>query len=760
MLFYVIGYTVLALKVAIGLGFVIFVHELGHFAVAKLCGVKCEKFYLGFDIAGLKLCKFRWGETEYGIGILPLGGYVKMLGQEDNPAKLREEIERAKRGSAQDLPSPAERGAGGAGTHDPTQPDLPSPNQPSVGAGRGAGSEGGEDQTQPALTLALSQGERGLEATPASLPDPNSPAPNPALFDPRSYLAKSVPKRMAIIAAGVVMNVIFAFLMAVVAFSLGVEQLPCVIGEVVPGDPAWQAGLRVGDEIVEVAGKRMKQFRDLTTAISLGDIDPQKGVPLVVRRPGVEQPLRVTVKPDRTRGAFFIGVTGPAKTTRLAEHRETWVVQNRAPVLAGSVADLARPAFRNGDNVVEIDDVPIETYAQIHAQLAQEADRKVTVTVEEGAGNRTGAAGDATQRVSISVARNPMRALGLVMEMGPITAVQTDSPAAAAGITPGDMIAKIDGEDVADPMVIPDRLRRRAGETIQLTIRRKSSNTTEVLAVQPRQPLGFSSLDVYDCPLDVAPLGVAYHVLNSVRSVAEGSPAAGAGMRPGDVIVKARLMPPEEEILSRLGVDQPEVSLSFAETDRNWPALMSTLQKTLPGTKVELTFLRHEEEQTVTLEPVEATDWFNPDRGLVFEPMTFPRKAETAAEAFAMGGQETLDALTIVFRSLKKIGTNQVSPRSLAGPWWIVKLALQHADQGTAKLLLFLTMLSANLAVLNFMPIPVLDGGHMMFLAYEGIRGKPANEHVQMVLTYIGLGLILALMTWVIGLDTGWISRR
>ena len=57
--------------VAVGLGFVIFVHELGHFVVAKLCGVKCEKFYLGFDIAGLKLCKFRWGETEYGIGILP-----------------------------------------------------------------------------------------------------------------------------------------------------------------------------------------------------------------------------------------------------------------------------------------------------------------------------------------------------------------------------------------------------------------------------------------------------------------------------------------------------------------------------------------------------------------------------------------------------------------------------------------------------------------------------------------------------------------
>ena len=57
---YVIGYCVVILKVAIGLGFVIFVHELGHFAVAKMCGVKCEKFYLGFDIGGLKLFKFRW----------------------------------------------------------------------------------------------------------------------------------------------------------------------------------------------------------------------------------------------------------------------------------------------------------------------------------------------------------------------------------------------------------------------------------------------------------------------------------------------------------------------------------------------------------------------------------------------------------------------------------------------------------------------------------------------------------------------------
>ena len=93
-------------QVSVGLGFVIFVHELGHFLVAKACGVKCEKFLIGFDafdikIAGKviiprKLLSWTWGETEYALGIIPLGGYVKMLGQDDNPRKAAEEIERAK----------------------------------------------------------------------------------------------------------------------------------------------------------------------------------------------------------------------------------------------------------------------------------------------------------------------------------------------------------------------------------------------------------------------------------------------------------------------------------------------------------------------------------------------------------------------------------------------------------------------------------------------------------------------------------------
>ncbi len=695
--------------VAVGLGFVIFVHELGHFVVAKLCGVKCEKFYLGFDIGGLKFCKFRYGETEYGIGILPLGGYVKMLGQEDNPARMQEEMERAK---------------------------------------QGAGDEGSEERR--------TRNEK-VPTNADSFSNPESPIPNPALYDPRSFLAQSVPKRMAIISAGVIMNVVFAFLMAVVAFSLGVEQIPCVIGQVFPGEPAWQADLRVDDRILEIGGKKMTQFRDLQAAISLGEIDPDKGVPLLVRRPGVKEPLSIVVKPDRSRGAFIIGVAS-GKTTQLTVDRQTWRVQKRNAVSPGTAADLTEPAFRTGDKVVQIDDVPIRNYAQVDTELVRRVNHKIALTVDRAEEDAAGKPTRKPQRLAIRVAPNPMRTLGLVMKMGEVTAIQAGSPAMAAGILPGDLIRKVDGKPVADPMTLPGQLNEAAGKTVELTIQRQDK--TLALPIPARQPIEFSPPEIINSPLDLPSLGIAYRVRNQVDRVIEGSPAAKAGLLPEDVIVQAKLIPPDKEILRKLGIDQPESVFPFTEKDRNWPSFLTTLQRMLVGTTVEVTYSRQGTEQTVALQPVEAADWFNPDRGFLFEPMTFKRKAESFADACALGGRETLDSLTIVFRSLRALGTNQVSPRNLVGPKGIFEMAVSSADQGGAKFLLFLTMLSANLAVLNFLPIPVLDGGLMVFLIYEGLRGKPANERVQVVLTYLGLLFIIALMLWVCGLDFNLISRR
>jgi len=586
------GMWLAVLKVAVGLGMVIFVHELGHFSVAKLCGVKCEKFYLGFDIGGWKLCKFSYGETEYGIGILPLGGYVKMLGQEDNPARLQEEIERAKQKPAQ-------------------------------------GEQG--QQAPPADQAKENQGEKEkqTEDEPGDLA-----AAEAALYDPRSYLAQSVPKRMAIISAGVIMNLLFAFLMAVIAYKMGVKQMACGVGQIIPGGAAWQVNLKVGDRITNIGGEDVHRFRDLREAISLGD-NIEQGIPIVVRRPGVEQPLRFSVKPDSSGLVPVIGVVNPRTSTLLTED---------LAVRPGSAAARAKPPFELGDKIVRIDKTPIGSYRDLHACLALHGDKTLAVTVQraaQGDAGRRASAGPAKE-LTIEVPPNPMYRLGLVMELGEISAVQADSPAATAGIIAGDRIVKIDGQPPGDPMTLPDRLRRRAGDTVTLTIERESDTEPSIDI-----PVALRRADWYECPMIegdpmTAPaLGIAYRVLNRVHSAVAGSPAAAAGLRSGDRIVQAIVYPPDKDTLpADLPLRQKKITIDFDEEHRNWPSFIFALQETLPGTQVELKWLRRQEREKATLAPVADDEWFNPDRGFLFEPVYFYQTADSWAQAVRFGGEE------------------------------------------------------------------------------------------------------------------------
>src|SRR4029078_3489321 len=222
------------LKVAVGLGAVIFVHELGHFLVAKACGVKVEKFMIGFDIGGYKV-SWRSGETVYGIGILPLGGYVKMLGQDDDPAHIKEQMQKS-------------------------QVDVHSAN-----------------------------------AKPIKGPDGET-----YYVDRRSYLAKSVPQRMAIISAGVIMNVIFAFICAVIADGIGVPDEPAVVAEVVPGSAAFRADIRPGDEIVKIGKQTNPTFMQLRSGVTLGDLE--KGIECQLRRAADCKVVDVVLKPEQAAG--------------------------------------------------------------------------------------------------------------------------------------------------------------------------------------------------------------------------------------------------------------------------------------------------------------------------------------------------------------------------------------------------------------------------------------------------------------------------
>ncbi|NLE36566.1 MAG: PDZ domain-containing protein, partial [Pirellulaceae bacterium] len=694
---------------------VIFVHELGHFAVAKLCGVKCEKFYLGFDIAGWKICKFKWGETEYGIGAVPLGGYVKMLGQEDNPARLKEEIERAK--AARDL------------------------------------------------------GQAAAEGQPGDLA-----AAEAALYDPRSYLAQSVPKRMAIISAGVIMNLIFAFFAAVVAYSLGVKEPPCEVGAVEPGYPAWQHNLKPGDRMVEINGEPTRRFRDLQMRIPLS----KKGVGATIRveRPGVDEPIDFTIHPSRKNVVAAIGAAGPRDATLLTS--AGWLNNERLkPYVRNTVVARAEPGFALGDKIVEIDGVAVTGGPQLREMLSARRDKPIRVAVE-----RTKDGGKTSERLTMTVAPRPMRRVGMVMKMGPVFAVQDDSPAARAGIEAGDLIAAIDGEPLGDPMTLADRLWAKvnaavadgqAPPTVLVTVKRPPKVENEEGAKKREEQtleirIELKKTDDYESPffrygfVSVPSLGLAYDVLPEVEEVLPDSPAAKAGVKPGDVVSEVTLVPPSEDELKKEGLTVRDVlkeSFAFDGKTLSWPSFVAMIQDvTLPGSKIEFQITSGKDEKTVSLESVEASDRFNPDRGFVFHPTEIDVTAKKFGDALRLGGEETLLQATLVLRFLRGISTGDVSPRGLGGPISIAQMAAAMVMEGVPEFLLFLTMISTTLAVINFLPIPVLDGGHFVFLLYEGIRGKPADERIQLGLSYLGLLLILALMVWVLGLDFKLIPRQ
>jgi regulator of sigma E protease len=655
------------LQVAMGLGFVIFVHELGHFLVAKACGVKCEKFYLGFDVGGLKLCSFKWGETEYGIGILPLGGYVKMLGQDDNPAAAAAEAERARLSG-----------------------DLP--------------------------------------------PEPVS-GPHPA-WDPRSYPAQSVPKRMAIISAGVIMNVIFACLMASWAFGLGVREMTCALSGVRPGGAAWRAGLRTGDEITAIAGRRDPIFNDLRYGITVGSV--AEGVEFTVRRPGVAGERTVRLRPDVDLGAPTIGVTNPLSLTLPADLSKG----------LGGAAAAAVPPLAGGDTITAVDGRPVDSYAALVAALRPAAARPVTLTVA-----RRSAAAEPPTSLEVTLPPQPLLWTGVAMTPRGITAVQDDSPASAAGLRPGDRLVAVDGGPVGDPLTLDERLAARAGETVALAVDRAGERLD--LEVVPRAVTWIDDEAHWPAsPASISAIGLALMVDATVGSVEPESPAAKAGVEPGDRIVRARFIDPAAP-----AADGDE-GVELSEAAPNWPAVAAVLQRLPSGSRIALTVDHGGERREVVLDPVPASGRFVADRGLVFDPVYRMVKAGSLPAALARGGRRTLQDLSLVWGFLGKLTRSQISPRLLGGPIEIAKQAGRSAQEGFSRLLLFLTMLSANLAVVNFLPIPVLDGGHMVFLLYEWIRGKPPSEGVVVVLSYLGLALILGLMMFVFGLDLGLIPRR
>ena len=277
-------------------------------------------------------------------------------------------------------------------------------------------------------------------------------------------------------------------------------------------------------------------------------------------------------------------------------------------------------------------------------------------------------------------------------------------------------------------------------------------------------------------PMAANEIGIAFRIGDEVASV-PAAPNKDADLAAGDRIAGVKLIFPKDEkgetptpLTVKLETDRPSGLAALIgkilgrntepRPEPNWPTVLDAIQFVPEGTEAELTVVRDgEEPHKVSTKPIAAADAFLAARGFLLQPVERIRKAESFSEQVRYGWNETTESLTMVFRFLRKLGT-QVPMSALGGPVTIAKAAGYSAAEGLSSLLVFLTMLSANLAVINVLPIPILDGGHLMFLAYEGLRGRPANEKIVIALHTAGFVLIVSMMLYVLGLDLNIIPRN
>lgn len=319
-----------------------------------------------------------------------------------------------------------------------------------------------------------------------------------------------------------------------------------------------------------------------------------------------------------------------------------------------------------------------------------------------------------------------------------IGAVEAGSIAAKAGLSAGQEIVAIDGEPTSGWGAVNLQLVRRLGEsgTVQLVVREQDS-TAEI----PRELVLDQWLKGADEPDPIKSLGIRPWRPALPPVLAEldpKGPAQAAGLKTGD-----RLLALDGQALG------------------DWQQVVD-LVRVRPDTKIVLKVERDgaQIDVPVTLavrgEAKAAGGYLGAGvKGVDWPPSMVREVSFGPLAAIGEGARRTWTMSVLTLDSLKKMLFGELSVKNLSGPITIAKVAGASAQSGVADFLNFLAYLSISLGVLNLLPIPVLDGGHLLFYLVEWVRGRPLSDRVQGWGIQIGISLVVGVMLLALVNDLG-----
>lgn len=677
------------LQFVIGLGLMVFVHELGHFLAAKAVGIKVERFALGFGPRAFGIVK---GETDYCVNLLPLGGYIKMLGQEDF----------------------------------------------------------------------------------APLQENKKP-------DPRSYEAKSVGARMIVISAGVVMNAITAFVMFTVIAMIGYEFQAPVLGTVQPHFPAAEArftwnqgleastqpvvttGMKIGDRVTAVDGKGVmlsiigrdiSRFDHLAIVSAMSDREDTYKFTIEREVDGNtwQGTGRVGVKMHNGKLSFGLG---PARSTQVIQldpdtirpPQDPFNAKDRVIAIAGQkiehswqvepalseASGLSVPVtvLRDGNEVVvtaprlirskmTMAYLPDGTKLDLNDyEIGLEDDSTVLTSYETG--KKTTCPKD---NIRFVASDQGLDILGMTPRLM-VSAILKGSPAEKAGMKPGDVVVNYGDTPRPTNKNLHETSKKAVegdNKGVTLVVER-DGKTLDSLNIKPIKSKK-SAIVGFVPGMDLSHPVVAY--------VRPDSPAAKAGVEGGSIIEKVN--------------DSPVA---------NWMDVFAALRD-LGGKDVTLTIRRSArpdaEVATVSIgtldsQAFDANDYefemfISPLTKGFLEPIKHTVRKTGLGEAMVWSLREAGGFMVSTYVSIRSLVLGNVSANQFVGPLGMGSIAVQMAERGFMPFVYFMAIISAILAVMNFLPFPVVDGGHAVFLIIEKIRGKPLPIKVMNITQLAGLALL------------------
>jgi regulator of sigma E protease len=302
--------------------------------------------------------------------------------------------------------------------------------------------------------------------------------------------------------------------------------------------------------------------------------------------------------------------------------------------------------------------------------------------------------------------------------------VVSGSPAERAGLKRGDRVITVSGDQIATWKDLELAIGlRRPNRDMSVTVLRDGQNVT--MNVRP----------VAEGKYEVSDIGVLPDANPVITRVLSGDRAEKAGLKAGDIILAVN----GERMATRM-------------------QLIDVISQS-GGKTIQVTVRRDGGEQTVTATPEQRGA-----RGWLGVELSEPTKSFTPGpfEAVRLSVEHNIESSGIIFRTLAGLFTGETSVRQLQGPVGIAQLSGESAQEGFITLLSLMAMLSINLGILNLMPVPVLDGGHILIMALEGIARRDFSMQVKEKMLLAGFVVLMMLMVTVIYNDLtriSWIER-